>query len=111
MLADNSRNTIVHVQNQTQLASWYLNSTDVKKVYEMTLEEITNILVLKMFKKSLKQKSFSFRGAKLWKELGCEAKITSSCSAFKKAVTRTKMTSWSFISFSLYLNSLAWYKS
>ena len=48
-------------------------------------------LNLPLLKTSLGQKSFSFRGAKLWNKLGCEAKATSSYSAFKEAVTFSRV--------------------
>ena len=45
-------------------------------------------LNLPLLKTSFGQKSFSFRGAKLWNKLGSEAKTTSSFSSFKQAVTQ-----------------------
>ena len=60
------------------------------RVSDTCVRELRNSkldLNLPLLKTSLGQKSFSFRGAKLWNKLGSEAKTTSSFSAFKKAVT------------------------
>ena len=61
------------------------------RVSDKCIKEFRNSkldLNLPLLKKSSGQKSFSFRGAKLWNKLGSEAKNTSSFSAFKKAVTQ-----------------------
>ena len=61
------------------------------RVSDKCVKELRNSkldLNLPLLKTSFGQKSFSFRGAKLWNKLGSEAKTTSSFSAFKKAVTQ-----------------------
>ena len=61
------------------------------RVSDKCVRELRNSkldLNLPLLKTSFGQKSFSFRGAKLWNKLGSEAKTTSSFSAFKKAVTQ-----------------------
>ena len=61
------------------------------RVSDKCVRELRNSkldLNLPLMKTSFGQKSFSFRGAKLWNKLGSEATTTSSFSAFKKAVTQ-----------------------
>ena len=61
------------------------------RVSDKCVRELRNFkldLNLPLLKTSFGQKSFSFRGAKLWNKLGSEAKTTSSFSAFKKAITQ-----------------------
>ena len=61
------------------------------RVSDKCVRELRNSkldLNLPLLKTSFGQKSFSFRGAKLWNKFGSEAKITSSFSAFKKAFTQ-----------------------
>ena len=61
------------------------------RVSDKCVRELRNSkldLNLPLLKTSFGQKSFSFRGAKLWNKLGSEAKTTSSFSVFKKAVTQ-----------------------